>query len=185
MNPTLVTLEDWPLWPERCPCDVDFVDWAESTYLHSSIILHMGTGTHHLVGRKLTIQTNIVLGITCCPAEMESYMSWAVENPHLSGRYRVVFGDLYITDPGLLPTFDIITLFHLCERPDPRRERYGAMTPEETVKHLTPRILKDDGVIVTYSGSATADDAEKALIDAGFMKTDSYRSLRFWKEAAR
>lgn len=183
MGPTLVTLEDWPLWPSRCSADVDFVSWAESTYLHSRIILHMGTGTHHLVGRKLTSQTNVVLGITCCPAEMESYMSWAVENPERSGRYRVVFGDLYVTDPGLLPMFDIITLFHLCERPDSRRDEYGAMSPKETVECLSSRVLKADGIIATYSKSATGEAAEETLRDAGFFKAFTYKSLCFWKEA--
>lgn len=177
----LVTLEDWPLWPTRCPADVDFVDWAKSANIVGELIFHMGTGTHHLVGRQLSLN-NTILGITCCPAEMESYMSWAVENPMFSGRYRVVFGDLYVTDTDMLPRFNIITLFHLYERPDPRREEYGAMSPQLTLGRLIAHALQPNGLIVTYDGSATGAAAEIALKETGFLRIGGHKSLSFWKE---
>lgn len=178
MKPTLVTLEDWPLWPERCPADVDFVDWGE--HVEGLTIFHMGPGTHHIVGRTLC-EANIILSITCCPAEMECYMSWAVENPDWSGRYRCLFGDIYMTDELILPRFDVVTLFHLCERPDPRREQYGAMTPAQLVETVKYHLLNSGGSLVTYPGSATGKEAETIVDLAGFRKRAEHRSLQFWE----
>jgi len=48
-RPRFVT-HGWPLRPDVCPCDVDFVGWLAEREIRRRSIFHLGTGAHHLVG---------------------------------------------------------------------------------------------------------------------------------------
>lgn len=183
----LVTIvEPWTLWPERCPCDVDLVNLAHIQHWTGRSILHMGTGDHHVVGQSLCdpgllTLPNWVLGVTCTPAEVTSYMDLATANPKLSRYYKVLFGDIYLLERELLPKFDVITLFHLCERPDPRRQSYEATTPSRLLWKLNA-CLKPGGTVIGYSGSAAWEEAGYVL-ERHFShdSKSSYRSLEVFR----
>jgi hypothetical protein len=49
----------------------------------------------------------------------------------------LVFGDIYNLNRRLLPVFDVVTLFHICEFRSDTTDAYGTMTPLDLVKLLT------------------------------------------------
>lgn len=144
----------WPGNFETCPCDLHFTQFLDEHHVTQKTIFHFGTGLHHHVGIHAyeARKGNKVLGITASPGEHEAYVRLAIAQPELSAVYKVLFGDIYLTDPALLPSFDIITLFHLGEFPDPERSAYGAMSDADLVATFA-RCLRLGGELVFYTGS--------------------------------
>ena len=58
---------------------------------------------------------NSVFGITAAPQEYQKYIELAIARPEVLRYYNAVFGDIYLLNEKLLPVFDVVTLFHLCE----------------------------------------------------------------------
>ena len=109
--------QSWPLRTSDCPCDVHFVEYLAETNAKGKSIFHFGTGGHHLVGKDNHERgnPNEILGITASKDEHEAYVDFIVRNPVASNYYKVLFADIYTLSPKLLPTFDLVTLFHLAE----------------------------------------------------------------------
>jgi hypothetical protein len=107
----------WDLQEDVCPCDVHFNDWVRAQDLRDKVIYHFGTGSHHVVGAEQATNgsANTVLAITASAGEHEAYVKLVSERAEIARRYVVYFGDIYLTNPRLLPRFDVVTMFHLCE----------------------------------------------------------------------
>ena len=84
--------------------------------------------------------------------------------PEVLRFYSVVFGDIYILNARLLPPFDAVTLFHLCEYRGERGDDYGSMTDLQ-VTHLLTEQVRPGGHILFYTGSF-AFDPTRAVIAA-------------------
>lgn len=108
---------NWYLDAESCPCDVHFVEWLRAESVKGKTIFHFGTGGHHHVGLTNFADgtPNSILGITASPQEFDAFEKLAIEHAQLSRNYQVLFGDIYLLNARLLPRFDIVSLFHLCE----------------------------------------------------------------------
>lgn len=153
--PALHVWDDfWTLRLAECPCDADFLRWLDATGTRDAAIFHFGTGGHHLVGLECARAGggNAVLGITAAPDEHASFAALAIADPDLGRHYAVLFGDIYLVNPRLLPVFDVVTLFHLCEYRTEKNDAYGAMTDAELVTLLTER-LRPGGHMLFYPGS--------------------------------
>ena len=120
----------WDLRTDECPCDQQFVEWLDGQGVVDSAIFHFGTGGHHYVGTECAApeRRNAVLGITASPQEHEAFVQLAIERPEVLRFYACIFGDIYLLNGRLLPVFDVVTLFHLCEFRGEANEAYGAMT---------------------------------------------------------
>ena len=72
----------------------------------------------------------------------------------MSKSYLAYFGDIYLTNPKLLPDFDVVTMFHLCEFffPNTASKAYGGMTDEKLLDLFTAK-TKKGGHILFYTGS--------------------------------
>jgi len=127
----------WDLREKECPCDVHFIEWLDRNGITDSTIYHFGTGGHHLVGIECAspARRNAVLGITAAPQEYETYVQLAIQRPEVLRRYNAVFGDIYLLNERLLPVFDVVTLFHLCEFRGEQTDRYGGL-PDLEVTNL-------------------------------------------------
>src|SRR5688572_4556578 len=99
-------IEGWPWQPDKCPADLQFMEWLDKVG-PGECIFHMGTGMHHNVGLTCEDRGIACLGIT---ASIEEYL-----NTPFSHLYQVMFGDIYQIDPRLLPHVSVMTLFHLGE----------------------------------------------------------------------
>jgi hypothetical protein len=171
----------WDLRVQECPCDVHFTDMLEEKGIRDATIFHFGTGGHHHLGLRIheVGSNNAVWGITAAPAEYETYVKLAIEQPEVARLYKVFFGDIYQLDARLLSPFDVVTLFHLCEFRTEKNDAYGALTDRQVAEMLTDA-LKPGGYLVFYPGSfawPTAKGivaelaAERGLVEEGMFKS--------------
>jgi len=173
---------------EGCPCDVDFVDYCEAQGMSSQVIFHLGCGLHHLVGRALCRgdRGHFVLSITASREELLSYADAVLEDDELARRYRVLFGDVYDLEARILPMFDAVTLFHLCEGQDDRRPDLVLAT--RTLIEVFLQRLRPGGRLFFYKGSTgrTKTAAVLRLIAASgrIAPAGEHRSLEIY-EAVR
>ena len=156
----------WDLRIKECPCDVHFIDWLDENSIKDASIFHFGTGGHHHVGIECAKpeRRNSVLGITAAPQEIESFIAFVVDRPGLARYYTAVFGDIYLINSKLLPCFDVVTLFHLCEFRNWAHDLYGGMTDLEVTQVLTDK-TRSGGYILFYPGSLGFNLAGNAAAD--------------------
>jgi hypothetical protein len=150
----------WEFRVEDCPCDAHFIEWLDAEGVRDAAIYHFGTGGHHHVGIACADpgRRNAVLGITASPAEYEAYVQLTIAHPEILRHYNAVFGDIYLLNPKLLPTFDVVTLFHLCEFRSDKNDAYGALSDAEVLDILTAR-TRPGGHLLFYPGSFAFDRA--------------------------
>ncbi len=156
--------DKWDLDEAICPCDVHFNDWVAKNKLKNKTIYHFGTGTHHVIGIKQAAQKNHVLAITASKEEYDAYVTLVTENSGVAKNYVTYFGDIYLTKPELLPPFDIVTMFHLCEFffPNTGSKEYGGMTDAKVLDLFTDKTTKG-GYILFYTKSMAWDKASKVV----------------------
>lgn len=156
----------WDLRPAECPCDVDLVDWLDINRIVDGAIYHFGTGAHHHVGIECAKpeRRNAVLGITASPQEYEAFVALAIARPEVLRHYNAVFGDIYLLNRKLLPAFDVVTLFHLCEFRGDKNDAYGALTDLDVVNLLTDH-TRSGGHILFFPGSFAFDRADHRAKD--------------------
>ena len=141
----------WDLDETQCPCDVHFNDWIADQGLTGRSIYHFGTG-------------NTVFAITASVEEYDSYIKLVSENAPVARSYLAYFGDIYLTNPHLLPELDVVTLFHLCEfsAPNTASAEYGGLSDFDLLIALTDR-LRPGGHVLFYTGSFAFDAAARAI----------------------
>jgi|SRR5436853_147558 len=148
----------WDLYPDNCPCDVHFVEYLESRNITGKSIFHFGTGEHHIVGKKNHERgnPNDIFGITasyqpatCRSKECETYLDFIYKNPVAANHYKVLFSDVYTLSPSLLPDFDIVTLFHLCEFYDEEYSSYARLNDLGLLEMFLEK-LKPSGQILFF-----------------------------------
>ena len=148
--------DKWDLDVSLCPCDSHFNDWVAKNKIKNKLIYHFGTGTHHVIGVKQATNKsgNAVLAITASKEEYDAYIELSTNKAQVTKNYLAYFGDIYLTNPKLLPDFDIVTMFHLCEFffPNTASKSYGGMTDEKLLDLFTAK-TKKGGHILFYMGS--------------------------------
>lgn len=160
--------DKWDLHEDVCPCDVHFNHWVEAEGIKNKLIYHFGTGTHHVIGAEQATNGsgNLVFAITASIEEYEAYIKLATERSAVSKNYLAYFGDIYLSNPGLLPEFDVVTMFHLCEFffPNTASKEYGGLTDLQMLELFTDR-LKVGGQILFYTKSIKFDRAEAVIAE--------------------
>ncbi|MCA0425789.1 MAG: hypothetical protein LCH61_21180 [Proteobacteria bacterium] len=157
--------DPWPLNVTQCPCDVHLTDWLARERVRNASLFHFGTGDHHHVGKTLAMNGsgNAVLGVTATKPEYISYMDLVIAHPEIGKRYKVLFTDIYQLEPRLLPVFDVVTLFHLCEFWSETNAPFATMRDVDVLKAMVAR-TRPGGKVLFYTGSF-AFPAAKALLD--------------------
>jgi hypothetical protein len=99
----------------------------------------------------------------------------------------VLFGDIYILEGRLLPDFDVVTLFHLCEFRSEQNDAYGAMT-DLTLAQLLIGKTKPGGRVLFYTGSMAFEAARPVIaeLEAGgsIAAEGSFKSLLIYRRTA-
>lgn len=148
--------DKWDLHEDICPCDVHVNDWVADQGLKNKVIYHFGTGTHHVVGveQARNGSGNCVLSITASIEEYEAYIKLVSANSAIAKSYIAYFGDIYLTNPRLLPDFDIVTMVHLCEFffPNTASAEYGGMTDRGVLDLFTDK-TRSGGYLLFYKNS--------------------------------
>ncbi len=152
--------DTWALDVPVCPCDVHFNDFVTDKKIKNASIFHFGTGSHHVIGIQAAEdgRNNAVFAITASVGEYDSYVKLITDEPVVGNSYKAYFGDIYQLDARLLPEFDVVTLFHLCEFRTPENDAYGALTDLEMAKVLIGKI-KPGGSVLFYKGSMAFEKA--------------------------
>jgi hypothetical protein len=177
----------WLLNEERCPCDVHLVEYIEKKGIRGQTVFHFGTGHHHIVGIKnLDLDApNEILGITASREEQDSYVHLVIENPLVGRYYKVLFADVYTLTPALLPRFDVVTLFHLCEFYSETNRAYAGVD-DRTVLQTFVETMSPGGLLLFYSRSsayrAAAVLAQEALQAGVLEAVDDYKSLKVYRK---
>jgi hypothetical protein len=177
----------WDLHEDVCPCDVHFNDWVANQKLKDKTIYHFGTGTHHVVGIKQAARKNRVYGITASKEEYEAYVTLVTENSGVAKNYLAYFGDIYLTNPDLLPEFDVVTMFHLCEFffPNTASKEYGGFTDAQVLDLFTKKTAKG-GYILFYKGSIAFEKAAKVIAKwekkAPVKRVGEFKTLLVYKK---
>ena len=150
--------DSWDLREKDCPCDVHFIEWLDENRITDATIYHFGTGGHHHVGVECAAphRRNNVLGITAAPQEYQKYVELAITRPEVLRHYNAIFGDIYLLNGKLLPTFDVVTLFHLCEFRGEKTESYGGLTDLQVTNLLTDK-TRPGGHILFFTTSFAFD----------------------------
>lgn len=167
--PTEIELNPWPWNPEICPADQQAIEFIKNQVGDSKCaILHMGTGGHHQLGLQLQSRSLHTVGITLSPKEFEEYIKLIQARPELQRHYTCLFGDLHNLNFDAFRTFDIVTLFHLCEIDT------GADITQ-TLKRIMWNIF-EDSLVLGYRKSANARQAI-AYLETFFEKAGEYKDL--------
>jgi hypothetical protein len=160
--------DTWDLDADQCPCDLHFNEWIADKRLTNSTIYHFGTGNHHVIGidQAQNGSNNRVFGITASIDEYRNYIRLVTREPEIARSYLAYFGDVYLTNPALLPTFDVATLFHLCEfsKHKTADSGYRALTDFELLNVITDKV-RPGGHLLFYTGSFAYDRANRILGD--------------------
>ncbi len=178
----------WPLRWRQCPCDVHFLEYLKENRITGRVIFHFGTGSHHIVGRTNAEapEPNEVFGITASRREYLAYINYIIANPRSAVYYKAVFADVYTLTPGMLPRFDLVTLFHLCEFYDRSKSAYAPLDDEGLIDLFLDR-LNPGGRILFYKFSGKGNDKKARAIltravRAGKLIPDGeYQSLLIYR----
>ena len=178
---------DWYLDVEQCPCDVHLVEWLEANRIRGKTLFHFGTGGHHHLGLANHAKgtPNTVLGITASPKEFEAFVKLAIDHAELSRQYQVLFGDIYLLNPKLMPKIDIASLFHLGEFRGASQDAYGGLTDAQVVDTVLD-VMPAGGLISLFNGSFAFDKADAIarvfVVEGRLEKLPAYKSLEFYRK---
>jgi len=179
--------EKWDLDVEMCPCDVQINEWVETNKLSGKMIYHFGTGTHHVVGQRQAELGNFVLAITASKEEYEAYVALVTENARIAKSYIAYFGDIYLTNPRLLPDFDVVTMVHLCEFncPNTDSQEYGGLSDRQLLDLFTSK-TKPGGHIIFYTNSKDFHVARPLIAEwakvAPVTRVDDFKTLMIYQK---
>jgi len=178
----------WPLRVESCPCDVDFCDYLLERQIHRRAVFHMGSGGHHLVGRRNLGDglCNEVLALTLAPREHQDYVKLVVRDASLARHYKVLFADIYSLAPSSLGTYDLVSLFHLGEFSD---EASGARRLDDAgVLDLFVASLAPGGLLLFYRRSFGLPKVMPLVLRACARRqiefVEDFRSLAIYRRVA-
>ena len=179
------TRSSWEFNPALCPCDAHLTEYLEERQQTGIRLFHFGTGSHHMVGLWChRTGKGDALGITASVKEHGAYARMVLSDPDLARRYKVLFCDIYLLGRELLPTFDVVTLFHLGEFTPSQGE--GAH-PDGALLDLFLSRLASGGRMIFYKGSfgwGKSEHLVDALIAEGRLRfEEDYRSLRIYAKA--
>lgn len=177
----------WHLDEKLCPCDIHLMEWIEEQRIEGATVFHFGTGSHHLVGLRNmeTGDKNAFVGITASPGEYDAFIKLSIEKPGLLRAYTAYFGDIYVTNGKLLPKFDIVTLFHLCEFRSEKNDSYSALTDEDVVRVFIDQ-MNPGGTMLFYEGSFAFPSARpiiEKIAAEGLLRADGqFKTLPIYRK---
>lgn len=181
---------NWGLELGLCPCDQHFVELLAERKIENSVIYHFGSGGHHLVGVQCMKagKGNVVMSITAAPQEHKEYEQLIIREPQLAHHYICYFSDIYTFEGRLMPTFDVVTLFHLGEFRTEANDAYGAHSDWEVLRRLCEK-TRPGGLVVFYAGSngwkATEPLVARALKDGLIEADGEYKTLPIYKRTSK
>jgi hypothetical protein len=166
--------------------DVDFCDFIHDHNIRDQVIFHFGTGGHHIVGRRnIDLQPpNHILAVTASEGEYNTYIKHIIDNPHTGNYYKALFLDIYTLSERILPRFDVVTLFHLCECYENETSGYSTLDDRGLLDLFSSR-LQPNGQIIFYRDSVARVKMRSIVneyVEAGkLVFAEAYKSLLVYR----
>jgi hypothetical protein len=184
--------ESWPLSEADCPCDLHFLEYLAGKGLTRKTIFHFGSGEHHVLGvrnaKRPEEERHEILAVTASPQEHAAYVELVTGRADIAVHYKVMFADIYTLAPRLLPSFDLVTLFHLCEFYDPVRSRYAPLDDASLLRMFIGKLSRG-GRVAFYTGSSHFHLArpiiDRAVRRGWLAPADRHKTLEFYKAGRR
>jgi hypothetical protein len=175
-------------WETRGECDIHLIEWLDQQRITDAAIYHFGTGGHHYVGVECAKpqRRSSVLGITASPQEYRNYVRLVTGRPDVMRYYNAVFGDIYLLNEKLLSTFDLVTLFHICEFRGAQTDAYGGLTDLAVTNLLTDK-TRPGGHILFYTSSFAFAKAKTVIAqwekERPVERVGEYKSVLVYRKA--
>lgn len=175
-------------WKTPTSSDIHLIEWLDQQRITGAAIYHFGTGGHHYVGIECAKpeRRSSVFGITASPEEYQDYVRLVTGRPDVLRYYNVVFGDIYLLNEKLLPGFDLVTLFHICEFRGPQTDAYGGMTDLAVTNLLTDK-TRPGGHILFYTSSFAFAKAKPVIAqwerERPVKRVGEYKSVLIYRKA--
>jgi hypothetical protein len=172
----------WPLLADICPCDIYFAEYLRANEVRDKVVFHFGTGEHHILGKKNfeSGAQNEILAITASREEYDRYIDFIIDSPLAAKTYKVMFGDIYTLTPRIIPNFDLVTLFHLCEYYDEGSYEYAELD-DSSLLGLFLSKLNPGGRVFFYKRSSHFAKCraiiESFVSEAKMVQVDEYKTL--------
>lgn len=169
-------VDGWPWLPDKCPPDQYFIEYMQELPVWPSLtILHQGTGLHHRVGLACCAMGHRVIGVTVSREEVVSRV-FRVDSP----RYQVMYANLNEIDTSLLPTVDIVTMFHFGEM----ASEFG-MPEDNHIQRLLDK-MPVNGLIMFYNRSAGRGNSEAVIerlsVQGKILLKEIFQELSVYKK---
>ena len=108
-------------------------------------------------------------------------MALSSKNLPLAVHYQVLFGDLYLMDPRLLPLFNVGTLFHVGESNSYEPDRDQIL--QEILDVMSRRL--PDAPLLFYTGSSAWDRVapllDRLVTERRLRRVEDYKSLHIYR----
>lgn len=168
-------VEGWPWLPDKCPPDMYFIEYMQKQKLEPKTILHQGTGLHHRVGIECCTLGHRVIGVTVSREEVVSRV-FRVDTPD----YQVFYANINELDPQLLPTVDIVTMFHFGEM----AYMFGK-AEEQHIQRILDK-MPINGLILFYNRSAEWGNSKvvvEQMNNKGLIRfTETFQELEVYQK---
>jgi hypothetical protein len=170
----------WELQPDRCPCDLELVEYLQNNNIQDQNIFHFGTGSHHILGleNQKFSQPNEIIGITASAPEHQEYLRLSLKDRLLLKYYKVIFADIYTLTDRSLPMLDVIALFHLGEFYIAEEAPFLHHNDESLLEMFLGK-LNPGGKILFYTKSIGWGYAEPII--ASFVKQGKMQKIEEYK----
>ncbi|MEA5618315.1 hypothetical protein VB711_10770 [Cronbergia sp. UHCC 0137] len=172
----------WELQPERCPCDLEFIEYLQKMNIQDQTIFHFGTGSHHILGlenQKLE-KPNEIIGITASAPEHQEYIRLSLKDRLLAKYYKVICTDIFTLTDRSLPMLDVVSLFHLGEFYMPEDAPFVHHNEESLIALFLSK-LNPGGKILFYTKSIGWGNAEPIIksfeAQGKIHKIEEYKNL--------
>ncbi len=170
----------WELQLDRCPCDLELVEYLQKYNIQDQTIFHFGTGAHHLLGleNQKFSHPNEIIGITASVPEHQEYVRLSLKDRLLAKYYKVLCTDIFTLTDRSLPMLDVISLFHLGEFYMPEEAPFVHHNEESLVMMFLSK-LNPGGKILFYTKSIGWGKTEPMI--AEFVKQGKIHQIETYK----
>ena len=180
----------WGLKPDVCPCDVEFAEFLHTSGISGKVVLHFGTGSHHVVATEnyKSKNPNQLVGLTASLPEHQAYVDMTTRDRAFAKHYTVLYKDIYTLAADMLPQFDVISLFHLCEFYFPE-EAANVNHDDASLLAMFVSKLNPGGKVLFYTGSFGWQKGQHIVqdfVDRGILeKSSNYKHLLVYQKTAQ
>lgn len=149
--------------PSMNSSDAVFISWLGEKKIEGKLIFHWESGQNHIVGRDNYERGNLneIISVVGSRGEHDSYIDFISECPGAATHYKALLANIYTLSARMLPSFDLVTLFHLCHSPEGSPHAFGPLTDKTLLVLFLSRLNREGRLLFSKHHS----EAQRLLED--------------------